>query len=108
MRRLYIDRSGALYLERASRFILGSQIDALRFLSMNASANKEQLRTFYMSAAASNPTFFATFPFEQWLNFLAAWNLVSVESDTVRLTAAGTAIVPYMQTWGYLNFRPGG
>lgn len=109
MRRWYVDYSTALYLERASRYILGSQIDALNFLAANHNcATKKQLRPFYTAGAAGMPLAFSLYPFEQWLTFLTTWNLVSIDDVNVNLTAAGKAIVPYMQAWGYLNVRPPG
>lgn len=109
LRRLCIDYEAALYMERASRYILGSQIDAINFVSANINGvTKEQLRPFYTAGAASMPIAYALFPFEQWLSFLTNWNLMITLDDKVSLTAAGRTVVPYMQTWGYLNVRPAG
>jgi hypothetical protein len=107
LRRMCIDYDSALYLERASRYILGSQIDAIGFLSANGNTGtREQLRPFYAFGAASQPVAFALFPFEQWLSYLTSWNLATIHDESVNLTGGGKAIVPYMQAWGYLNLRP--
>lgn len=107
LRHMFVDYSAALYLERASRVIFGSQIDAINYLvAIGGTAQKDDLRPYYSQAASANPLVYANYPFDMWLQFLLGWDLVRIEGTKVVLTAAGKAIVPYMQTWGYLNSRP--
>jgi len=104
-----VENLGALYLERASRHLFGSQIDALNFLIRNnGKARIENLRPFYAAGVSAFPTFYANYSFEQWLAFMTSWNLIKIEREDVTLAVAGKAIIPYMQNWGYLVPRPPG
>jgi hypothetical protein len=109
LKRAAIDYQAAVYLERASRYIFGSQIDVLNFLAANGGRSpKDQLLQFYNSATVVYPALYTAFSFDQWLAFLTHWNLITVEGENVISTAAGKAIVPYMYNWGYLAARPPG
>jgi hypothetical protein len=106
---LSVDSSAALYLERASRYIFGSQLDAINLLlANNGRTRMENLRPLYGRAAALFPAFYNNYSFEQWLSFLTQWNLVRIEGDDCVLTPAGRAIIIYMQIWRYLVIRPVG
>jgi hypothetical protein len=100
-----VDYVVALNLERASRFIFQSQIDALRFLITSNELTRDQIRLFYQTAGDQYPQEYTTYPFENWLGFLASWGLVRLDGERVILTPGGRAIVPYMEVRGYLKRR---
>jgi hypothetical protein len=107
LRHLYVDFASALYMERASRHIFGSQIDALNFITgAGGRCQKAQLLPYYVNAAAQHPSFYSNYPFDQWFAFLISQNLVTLDGDSVALAPGGHAIVPYMQVRGYLQTRP--
>jgi hypothetical protein len=104
-----IDHVAALRLERASRMIFGSQIDAINMLNLvGGRLSIETLRPTYNAAVAAFPQGYTNYSFEQWLAYLTAWDLIKVEGLEVTIRPAGRVIIPYMQRWGYLNIRPPG
>jgi hypothetical protein len=90
----------ALHLERASRFIFQSQIDALEALKWRTST-KEAFRPFYIGAVAKAPDVYSGHSFDQWYNFLFAVELIAGTDDAVTVTAAGEAIAMYMAQQNY-------
>jgi hypothetical protein len=109
LRNMLVDFQSAIYLERASRFLYGSQIDALIFLGANNSrATREEIGRFYDAATVKNPNIYQSYSFERWLGFLQSQGLVSVEGDIIALRAGGKAIIGYMQRRGYLTWRAPG
>jgi hypothetical protein len=108
LRYLTIDYLAALTLERASRYMFGSQIDALEFLvNNNQRATLDEVRRFCSNAAAASPEVYDLYPFEGWLDFLKNRALLQVQDDFVELLPAGKAIVPYLRERGYLENKPG-
>ena len=109
LRYALIDFQSAVALERASRFLFGSQIDALIFLGTSGGrGTKEELTNFYRAAAVKYPEIYAKYTFEAWLGFMQNQGLVSINGDTVAFLPAGKAIIAYMQTRGYLATRAPG
>jgi hypothetical protein len=107
LRHLLVDFQTAVCLERASRFIFGSQIDTLIFLEANNGlGTKLEALRYYEAAKVTRPDIYTNYPFEGWLGFLANNHLITVNGDVVKLTAAGRAIVQYMNNRGYLSPRP--
>ena len=104
-----VDSWAALRLERASRFLFGSQIDAINVLNnYGGRLLTEVLRPIYLNASTTFPPLYANYTFEQWLSYLTNNGLITIEGSDVVITPSGKAIVPYMQALGYLNIRPGG
>jgi hypothetical protein len=102
-----VDHAAALRLERVSRIIFGSQIDAINLLtSFGGRIQSEALRSIYNNAVPNFPSVYTNYSFEQWLAFLINASLIRIDGSDVIATPAGKAIVPYMQGWGYLNIRP--
>jgi predicted DNA-binding ribbon-helix-helix protein len=109
LRHLLIDTQAAVFLERASRFIFGSQIDAVIYLGANnARATREEITRFYSAARQADPERYARYPFDAWLGFLHRNGLVFIDGDAVILSPGGKALINYMQARGYLTPRPGG
>lgn len=98
---------GATYLERASRHIFGSQVDALEMVNAsNGSVKLSALQEIYMKASSQSPAVYQNIAFEQWLVFLTRQQLVDVSGERVTSTPGGIAVLAYMKMQGYLNFRP--
>jgi hypothetical protein len=109
LRHLLVDFQAAVCLERASRFIFGSQIDALIFLGTNnGRGTKLEVARYYEAARVSYPDIYTNYPFEGWLGFLVNNHLIAVSGDVVALTGAGKAVVGYMNNRGYLSPHPRG
>ena len=103
-----VDLGIALKLERTYIPIFGSQIAALEFLrNQGGTANRETLRIFYAGAAANNPAFYGSYSYNQWSAYLVSSELIELSDDTVSLTAAGQAFLPYIASRGYSNAPPG-
>jgi hypothetical protein len=97
------DAASALQLERATRFIFGSQLRALQILSDRAErrAPLTELQPIYAAAASASPAIFQTFSYESWLQYLINGHLIEVSGTDAVLTAEGQAAIPYMATRGY-------
>jgi hypothetical protein len=109
LRYVIMDLSSALYLERASRFLFGSQIDAIIFLGVNGGrGTKQEVEKFYQTAMSQYPDFYARYSFEQWLGFLIAWGLVERANDAISLTGGGKAMIPYLNSRHYLATKAPG
>jgi hypothetical protein len=94
---------GIVFLERASRHIFRSQIEALDNLKFQQGPlTKAAFRPFYDRAAQAFPQVYANYGFEQWLAFLVGVELLSVaQDDTVTITKAGRVVSRYMADRGY-------
>ncbi|MGD0106075.1 MAG: hypothetical protein ABSC06_18850 [Rhodopila sp.] len=109
LKHLLIDFQSAVYLERASRFMFGSQIDALIYLGANNSrGTREEISRFYLAATQVHPDTYARYSFEGWLGFLQSNELVKMDGDVISLLPGGKAVTGYMKTRGYLTTRPQG
>lgn len=98
---------GTTYLEKASRNIFGSQVDALILVdSKTGPTDLPAIKDIYSKARAQNSAVFKNYSFEQWMSFLVSQQLVEVRGDSVLKTPGGMALIPYMKSQGYLNFRP--
>ena len=91
----------ALHLERASRFIFQSQVDALEDLKWRQ-VTKNSFKSFYDKAVDARPTFYSNYGFDQWFNFLVAMELVAGTDDAITVTAAGEALNMYMAERKYV------
>ncbi len=109
LRHALIDFQSALVLERASRSLFGSQIDALIFLGANGGrCTKEELFNFYHAASIKFPEIYSDYSFISWFGFLQNQSLINVGGDTITLMPPGKSIISYMQIRGYLSTRAAG
>ena len=109
MKHLLIDFQSATALERASRYIFGSQVDALTYLgTVSGTATRMEIARYYEAAKTTSPEMYANYSFEGWLGFIANNHLINVNGDTVSLTPPGKAVVRYMRDRGYLTPHPKG
>lgn len=100
--RLAADYSAALYLERANRIILGSQIKALMYIRDTGPCKTKDLMDLY-DIYFGNETLL---PRDAWLNYLSRWFLINISGDDITLTAAGMAFIPYIVNQNYPINRP--
>jgi hypothetical protein len=104
-----IDQYCGLLLERVSRFLYGSQIDAAIFLNANNNrATLGEMKCFYDTAARNFPEIYKNYSFEKWLSFMQTNGIVSTSDNIVGATPIGKAVIAYMQMRGYLVTRAPG
>lgn len=104
-----VSNAGNAYLEKASRFIFGSQLDAIDLVNGAKGPVKiDKIRALYTKAQSELPEFYKNYDFDQWLGFLTSRQLVEVHGDDVVSTPGGIALIPYMRSQGYLAMRPPG
>jgi hypothetical protein len=109
LKHLLIDFQSATALERASRYIFGSQVDALIYLAtVSGTATRMEITRYYEAAKTTSPEMYANYSFEGWLEFLTNNHLISANGDTVSSTPLGKAAVRYMRDRGYLTPHPKG
>jgi hypothetical protein len=68
--------------ERLYRLIFGSQIAVLKSMNLRGPLDRNQLRSFYDTAAAIYPLVYDKYPFEAYINFLKTNNLIVTTDDT--------------------------
>jgi hypothetical protein len=109
LKHLLIDYQSALALERASRLLFGSQVDALTYiLTVSGTATRLEVTRYYDAAKTTYPDIYTSYSFDGWLGFLVNGGLIVVNGDMVSLTALGKAEVRYMRDRGYLLPHPRG
>lgn len=94
------ETAAALQLERASRSVFQSQVDALEELKWHTTS-KSAFRPYYDRATQTKPDFYAGYSFDQWFNFLVQFGLVEGPDNTINVTPAGEALKMYMAQQGY-------
>lgn len=109
LRHALVDFQTAVALERSSRFLFGSQIDALILLGASGGrGTREELLNLYNAAIVKYPDIYVSYSFDEWLSFLQNQGLVFIDHETVAFQPAGKVIITYMQTRGYLQTRAPG
>lgn len=97
---LAADTGAALYLERASRHVFESQLEALEALKWKE-WTKAAFRPYYDKAVEAFPAVYLNYSFDQWFNFLLKLGLVSGPDDAIKVTYGGEALKMYMAQQGY-------
>jgi hypothetical protein len=109
LRYLLIDQYCGLILERVSRFLYGSQIDALIFRNANNNrVTRDEIKRFYDTATSSFPDVYKNYSFDRWLAFLENNGIIGTADNIVGATSIGKALIAYMQMRGYLVTRAPG
>lgn len=93
--------AAALQLERASRTIFRSQLDALAGLKWKP-VKKDDFRPYYERAKLESPDVYQNYGFDQWYAFLVQSGLIEGVDDAVHVTPAGEAIQMYMAQLNYV------
>lgn len=76
--------------------IFGSQILGLKRLNEAGVVTIEDARSFFQPVAQAHPEMYRNYTFEQWLNFLAANELVEQHGDTLAITIFGRDFLRYL------------
>lgn len=96
----------ALHFERINSVIWGSQIALLQHLNSCIDGDSSSmLRIFYDNAAKNYPDTFASYPFEQYLQFLVAFNLIIQRGERYFITALGREFLVYLTATGQTKWR---
>lgn len=96
----------ALHFERINSVIWGSQISLLQHLNSRADGDiSTALKFFYDSAAGLYPATFASYPFEQYLQFLVAFNLITLQGERYFITNLGHEFLVYLADTGQTRWR---
>ena len=91
------------HFERVYSALYFSQYKALTFLnSIPQSVSRDQMRTFYAAAVAANPSLYAGYSFDRWLDFLVGSLLVEAIDDSVTLTLDGQEFLVFIVRRGYV------
>jgi len=93
--------SASIHLEKASRFIFQSQVEALEALKGRSALTVEDFRPYYEAATKTAPEIYKSYTFEMWLNYLKNFELISIQPTQVEITNAGAAIAQYMKDRQY-------
>lgn len=95
-----IDYSIVLYIikhyESIYNSIFGSQILMLQQLNTLVSEDKESLRRYYSYAQKLNPKFYDGYSYEQYLEFLFTFNLITDEKGEIKITILGVDFLKYL------------
>lgn len=76
--------------------IFGSQIRLLEDLNTLRPSTKETLSHYYQSAKLNNPSFFENYAYEDYLDFLANFNLIIKEDGIYQITILGVDFLKYL------------
>jgi len=92
----------ALAVEKAYRAIFSSQVEALNMIgSYGSSVPIKHIREIYLAAKNKSPEVYESYTFEQWLEYLEAFELIVVTAEDVALTDLGKAFIPHLVDVGY-------
>lgn len=91
-------------LEKIYASIWKSQIDALRYLNgQNDGALSTDLSLFYNYAKSSFPEWYEKQPYEAWLSYMTAFNLIQRKNENVHITVLGRQFLRYIVDAGKLE-----
>ncbi len=95
-----IDYSIVLYIikhyESIYNSIFGSQILMLQQLNTLASEDKNSLKRYYNYAKKLNSKFFEGYSYEQYLDFMFRFNLITEEKNEIKITILGLDFLKYL------------
>jgi len=94
-----------LNFERVNAVIWGSQIAILDHLNSRNGDTTETLKTFYDSMARIYPDTFANYSFENYLNFMVGFNLITQQQNRYFITNLGREFLVYLAASGQTKSR---
>ena len=80
--------------------IFGSQLRGLKHLNEHRSATVAEARQLFEEARSSDPDFYGTYTFEQWLSFMVSSHLIAVSDDKITITPVGRDFLVYLTATG--------
>ena len=99
----------AFTLEKIYLTIYGSQIKTLQRLNETAGrgVNVADVKTLYEQAKSKYPKFYATYSFENWLNYLYTSVLIKQLGEKIAITIRGQEFLKYLISQGYSSEKTG-
>lgn len=95
---------GTLYYESIHSVIWGSQLSLLHHLNTTSKGSSlEVLKVFYDGGAARDPNLYHNYSFEQYLEYLAANNLIEKRDNRYLITQPGIDYLGYLTLYGRSN-----
>lgn len=95
-----------LLAERIYRSIFGSQIYLLRMIN-SGGYTKEQLLHIYDNAKVKFPQLYATYSFDQYLNYLLSYTLIATQDqENYTITDLGKEFLKWMTDTGVTDNKP--
>jgi hypothetical protein len=95
-----IDYSTVIYIikhyESIYNSIFGSQILMLQQLNTLVSEDRQSLRRYYDYAQKLNPQFFDGYSYDQYLEFMFTFNLITDEGGEIKITILGVDFLKYL------------
>ena len=77
--------------------IYGSQIKILQRLNSTQSIDIEGVKNYYLEVANFFPAFFETYPYENYINYLVLYNLITKDAENkLRITTFGRDFLKYL------------
>jgi len=95
----------ALQFERINGLIWGSQVKILEHLNSRKEDSVAGLKFFYDTAYKLSPDVFTNYPFEQYLQFLIAFNLIVQQGEKLSITDIGREFLVYIAATGQTRWR---
>lgn len=89
-----------LHFEHVHGLIWASQLSALRYLNSNDGIPAQDLMPFYESGKADFPVWYEDRPYDKWLGFLVAFNLLTQQDSKIFITVAGREFLKYVISVG--------
>jgi hypothetical protein len=90
-----------LHFERVHGLIWASQLAAVRYLnSRDDGIPVQDLMPLYESGKADFPAWYENYPFDKWLGFLVAFNLLTKQDSRIFITVAGREFLKYLIATG--------
>lgn len=96
----------AVDFQRIYSIIWGSQIELLNFVNSRTFATAEELQTYYTIAAIQYPDTYASYTFDEYLNFLQSQLLLRVDNGEYRITLKGRSFLLFLVSQGFNQNKP--
>lgn len=94
--------------ERLYRLIFGSQIAILKCLNTRTDSPEAPIRAIYGEAKGRYPAFYESYSFEEYIQFLVSWELITVTADhKYKITETGREFLGYMVSLGLSDEKGG-
>ena len=76
--------------------IFGSQIRILEYVNSHSQITPESVKFVYENAKKNHPKFYENYSYDEYLNFLFAYNLIRVDDGILNITILGLDFLKYL------------
>lgn len=90
----------ALHFQQIYESIWGTQLELLNFLNSRAFATSQDVQIYYDLGALRYPDIYASYTFEEYINFLRSQLLILTENGEYKITVKGRSFLSYLVTQG--------